>query len=109
VARSQKHPWRNTIVTLAVLGPVVAAVIYNSFQVSDYECSVCITFFGRESCRTVNAKTEKEGIAAAIDNACATLASGVTETMRCQRTTPTKASCRSLVAGGSERPTLGTF
>jgi hypothetical protein len=107
MARLQKHPWRNTIITLAVLVPVVAVVVYNSFQVSDYECSVCITFFGRESCRTVNAKTEKEGIAAAIDNACATLASGVTETMRCQRTTPSKASCRSLVAGGSERPRAG--
>jgi hypothetical protein len=109
MARSKRHPWRNTIVTLAFLVPVVAVVIYNSFQVSDYECSVCITFFGRESCRTVNAKTEKEGIAAAIDNACALLASGVTESMRCARTTPSKASCRSLLAGGLERPTLGSF
>jgi hypothetical protein len=109
MAKRKKHPWRNTIVTLAVLVPVAAVVIYNSFQVSDYECSVCITFFGREQCRTVNAKTEKEGIASAIDNACALLASGVTETMRCQRTPPTKASCRSLLAGGSERPTMGSF
>jgi hypothetical protein len=109
MAKPKKHPWRNTIVTLAVLVPVAAVVIYNSFQVSDYECTVCITFFGQEACRTVNAKTEKEGFAAAIDNACALLASGVTETLRCQRTTPTKASCRSLLAGGSERPTLGAF
>ena len=107
--KPKRHPWRNTIVTLAFLVPVASAVVYNSFQVSDYECSVCITFFGRESCRTVNAKTEKEGIAAAIDNACATISSGVTETMRCQRTTPSTASCRSLLAGGMERPTLGAF
>ena len=109
MARPKRHPWRNTIVTLAVLLPVAAVVVYNSFQVSDYECTVCITFFGREACRSVNAKTEKEGVAAAIDNACALLASGVTETMRCQRTTPTSASCRSLVAEGSQRPTLGAF
>ena len=109
MARPKKHPWRNTIVTLAFLLPIVAVVVYNSFQVSDYECTVCMTFFGREACRTVNAKTEKEGVAAAIDNACALLASGVTDTMRCQRTTPTKAECRSLVAGGSERAPLGTF
>jgi hypothetical protein len=29
--------------------------------------------------------------------------------MRCQRTTPSTASCRSLLAGGTERPTLGAF
>ena len=92
----KKHPWRNAIVTLAVLAPVIAVVVYSSFQVSDYECEVCIAFEGREACRTVTGKTEEEGLRTAIDNACALLASGVTDSLRCQRTTPRKAECHPL-------------
>ncbi len=92
----RKHPWRNTIVTLGFLGPVFGYVIYSSFQVSDFECRVCIDFEGRKVCRTVTGKTEVEGMRTAIDNACAHVSSGVTDTLRCQRTTPTSASCRPI-------------
>ncbi len=93
----RKHPWRNALVTLAVLGPVMAVVIYTSFQVSDFQCEVCMTFGGGSVCRTVTGKTEEEGMRTGIDNACAQLSSGVTETLRCQRTMPTKAECKRLV------------
>ena len=42
-----KHPWRNTIVTLACCCRSSAVVVYSSFHVSDYECEVCMTFEGR--------------------------------------------------------------
>ncbi len=93
---SRKHPWRNALVTLGFLGPLCAYIVYSSFQVSDYECTVCMPFGGNEVCRTVTGKTEVEGLRTAIDNACAHLTSGVTETMRCQRTTPASATCREL-------------
>ena len=93
---AKKHPWRNAIVTLAVLLPIAAVVIYSSFQVSDFECEVCIAFEGHETCRTVTGKTEQEGLRTGIDNACALLASGVTDTLRCTRTMPKKAVCRPL-------------
>lgn len=93
----------------AVLIPVIGFVVYSSFQVSDYECEVCIRFEGREACRTVTAQSEGEGLRSAIDNACALLASGVTDTMRCSRTDPAKAACRRLVDDPSDRPTLGAF
>ena len=92
----RKQQWRNMAVTLGFLVPVFAYVIYSSFQVSDYECTVCMPFAGREVCRTVTGKTEVEGLRTAIDNACAHLSSGVTETLRCQRTKPTTANCRKL-------------
>ena len=92
----RKHPFRNAVVTLAFLVPIVSYVVYYSFQVSDYECEVCMTFAGQDSCRTVTGKTQEEGMRTGIDNACALLASGVTETMRCQRTTPRKAGCKRL-------------
>jgi hypothetical protein len=94
--RPKRHPFRNALVTLAVLLPIGAYVVYSSFQVSDFECEVCMTFGGQDTCRTVTGKTEEEGLRTGIDNACALLASGVTETLRCQRTMPRKAGCRPL-------------
>ncbi len=92
----KKHPWRNAAVTVGFLGPVFGYVIYSSFQVSDFECTVCMDFAGRSICRTVTGKTEVEGLRTGIDNACANLTSGVTETLRCQRTTPREARCKTL-------------
>ncbi len=97
VVRQGQRRWRHTVAAVAVLLPVAVVVVYSSFHVSDYECEVCITFDGREECRTVTGKTEQEGLQTGVSNACALLASGVTDTMRCARTQPTKARCRQLV------------
>jgi hypothetical protein len=94
--RPRRHPWRNAIVTLAVLLPVGGYVVWSSFQVSDYECDVCITFGGRDACRTVAGKTEEEAMRGALNNTCALLSSGVTDTLRCERTTPRKLECRAV-------------
>lgn len=93
---AKKHPWRNALVSLAVLAPVVGYVIWASFHVSAFECRVCMTFEGRDVCRTVTGATEVEGLRTGIDNACAQLASGVTDSLRCQRTPPRTAGCRPL-------------
>lgn len=91
--------WKSTLATVAVLVPVMAFVVYSSFFVSEYECQVCIDFEGHSDCRTVKAATEAEAMRGAIDNTCAQLSSGVTDTMRCSRTEPSKASCRPLGDG----------
>jgi len=96
--RPRRHPWRNTLVTLAVLLPVAGYVVYSSFQVSDFECEVCITFGGRDVCRTVAGKTQEDSLRGAITNACALLAGGVTETLRCERTVPRKSECRHVTS-----------
>ena len=95
----RRHPWRNALVTLGVLLPVIGYVVYSSFHVSDFECEVCITFNGRDACRTVAGKTQEDSMRGAITNTCAQLASGVTDSMHCERTAPRKAECR-RVAGG---------
>ncbi len=92
----KKRRHRNAIAAVVVLLPVIAVVVYSSLHVSDYECEVCISFDGRQACRTVTGKTEQEGLRSATDNACALLASGVTDTLACTRTPPSKAECRRL-------------
>jgi hypothetical protein len=90
-----KRRWHtSTLAFLAILVPVGAYVVYSSFQVSTFECDVCVAFHGNETCRTVTGATEAEGIRTGIDNACALLASGMTEIMKCGRTEPSKAVCR---------------
>ncbi len=94
--KPKKHPWRNTVVTLGFLLPVFGYVVYSSFHVSKFECTVCMDFAGGSVCRTTTGATEAEGLRTAVDNACAMLTSGVTETLRCQRTTPRSASCEEI-------------
>jgi hypothetical protein len=85
---------RRTLMTLGVLLPVVIYVVYSSFHAADVACEVCIAFEGRDACRTVASKTAEESTRGAITNTCALLASGVTDTLRCERTKPRKVECR---------------
>lgn len=95
----RKRSWRNLAAAAVVLVPVVAVVVLSSFRVSDYECEVCMRFDGREVCRSAAAETEVEARRSAADNACAILTSGVTNTLRCTRSAPTRARCRALSPG----------
>jgi len=74
----------------------MALVIYRSLYVAGYQCEVCIQFGGNSACRTVEGPTEQEARTGAINNTCAQLASGVTDTMACERTSPLKLNCAPL-------------
>jgi hypothetical protein len=80
-------------VTLAALIGIVTFVVLASLNVGGVRCEVCITFNGREACRSVDGDTEADAHMAAVTNACALIASGVTDTVACQRTAPTKTHC----------------
>jgi len=51
---------------------------------------VCVTFNGRTECRTASGSTEAEAQRTAIQNACALLASGMTDSIACDRSAPTR-------------------
>ena len=78
----------------AVLISIVGFVVWSSLHVGGVRCEVCIAFGGRQACRAVDGATEEETLTAARTNTCALLASGVTETMACERTPPLSSSCR---------------
>ena len=80
-------------VALAALLGVGGFVIYTSLGVGDVRCEVCIEFDGRTGCRAVDGASEDEAMAAARTNVCAHLASGVTDTMACERTSPVSSRC----------------
>jgi len=80
-------------VTLLALGAIIGVVVWSSFQTGHSRCEVCMTFEGQQVCRTVDGSSEDEARRAAITNACAFLASGVTRTMACERGTPVREQC----------------
>jgi len=67
----------------------VAALMYTSLQgVTGHRVEVCMTFNGRDNCRTARGNTEAEAKRTATDNACADITSGMTQIVACQNTTP---------------------
>ncbi len=47
-----------------------------------------MAYQGRTNCRIVTAKSEQAALRSAANNACAEIASGVTDTMRCEQSSP---------------------
>jgi hypothetical protein len=69
---------------------VVGFVVYSTLSTSTgrIRCAVCITFRGNQSCRTAAARTRELALRAATENACALVASGVTDSNQCHETPP---------------------
>lgn len=67
---------------------LVALIAYSTLHGPRYRVEVCMAYQGRSSCRTVSAKSEQAALRSATDNACADIASGVTDSMRCEQSEP---------------------
>ena len=91
VSRSRRRTF--TWIGFAALALFMALVIYRSFHVASYQCRVCMTFQGQQGCGTVEAQTEHEARSGAINNACAQISSGVTDSMACERGQPLAVDC----------------
>ena len=74
----------STLVVLAFVG----ILAYSSMSGTKYRVNVCVNFNGRTECRTASADSREHAQRAAQSNACGLLASGVTETMRCEQMDP---------------------
>ena len=87
---------RGTKLAIAVgFALFLAMLVYSSLRLGRVTVEVCVEFNGRPGCSTAAAPTEEEAIRTATDNACALLASGMTESIACSRTPPV--SIRRLV------------
>ena len=76
--------WLGIVFAAAVL----TVIIWSTFRQERVSCRVCVTFNGRQDCRTASATNRQEAQRTAISNACALLASGVTESLQCENTKP---------------------
>ncbi|HEY7392054.1 MAG TPA: hypothetical protein VH640_26285 [Bryobacteraceae bacterium] len=73
---------------IAFVAVVLAFIAFSSFHQERVTARVCLTFNGRQDCRTASATNRQEAQRTAISNACGLLASGVTESIQCENTKP---------------------
>jgi len=84
---------KTTKATLVFLVLFIGLVVYLSTRVAHQECRVCVTFNGRTLCRTAASGTEKAAIESAVTSACSGLASGMTDSIKCENTRPDSVAC----------------
>jgi hypothetical protein len=75
-------------IAIAFVVLVVGLVISTTFQGERVRVEVCMAFKGHRDCRTAQAANRQEALRTAVTNACAQLASGVTESGQCENTPP---------------------
>jgi hypothetical protein len=59
-----------------------------SFSQRKVRVEACVEYRGRTECRTAAGPTEEAALRTAVQTACAILASGMTDSMECDRTPP---------------------
>jgi len=73
---------------IAFVVVVIGFLIYSSMHLAQARVEVCMSFNGQTACRTASADTREHAVRAATSNACSMIASGVTDTMACERSNP---------------------
>lgn len=79
---------KTVVIGVAFVVAFLIALVYTTMGTNPYRCEVCISFHNRSACRTAGAPTEAQALRAATENACAQIASGVTDSMACENTPP---------------------
>jgi len=78
------------LIGLLFLVLVIGAIVYSTMSLAAHRIEVCMEFHGAVSCRTAKAATREAALRRAISNACAMIASGVTDSLACERSDPQK-------------------
>lgn len=55
---------------------------------SRFRVEVCMQFNGQVNCRVASGATQDAAMRTAVSNACALIASGMTDSQQCERSTP---------------------
>ncbi|HEY7211797.1 MAG TPA: hypothetical protein VH477_16115 [Bryobacteraceae bacterium] len=77
---------------MILVAALIALIAWSTLRGPRYRLTLCMSYAGRSACRTVSAKTEEAAIRSATENACADIASGVTDTMKCEQAQPQSVS-----------------
>ena len=85
---------RAGLVGLLLILSVIAYVLMGSLSVSAHRCEVCMKYRGQSQCRTVEAATIEMAREGAMQNACAFISGGVTDSLACHRETPVSEKCQ---------------
>jgi hypothetical protein len=76
-----------------LMAVTIGLVLQSVLRARKHECEVCVTYRGATMCRSAEGATREEAARTAAENACAFLASGMTESIQCQNTPPDSERC----------------
>ncbi len=90
--KKRGYPLKKPAVLLgiALAAVVLGVLVYSSLGLRQYRVEVCIEFQGRQACRTASGATREAARRTATDNACALISNGMTESIACSNTPPSK-------------------
>lgn len=71
------------VIVVGVLG-MIGLMYYSSMNLGTHRVEVCVEYQGRQSCKTASGETRENAIRTATSNACAFVASGMTDSMACE-------------------------
>jgi hypothetical protein len=66
----------------------IGLLVYLTLGQKHYRVEVCVAYLGRTECRTASAATKQQAQRTATENACALIASGMTDSIACANTPP---------------------
>jgi hypothetical protein len=68
----------------------IVVLVYSTFSLTRdrHRVEVCMQFEGRTNCRVASGESRDLALRTAIQNACALISSGVTDSQQCERSTP---------------------
>jgi hypothetical protein len=78
------------LVGIFIVAVILGVIVYSSLNLARYRVEVCVAYNGLNNCRTASGETEENALRSAKGNACAAIASGVTDTIGCEGAVPTK-------------------
>ena len=89
--KKKKFPlWAKILIsTVLIVGPAVL-MTFNIVQTQSVSCTVCITYEGTQVCKQASGSTKLECERTGVDNACGSLALGMTYSLRCSSKGPTQ-------------------
>ncbi len=79
---------RKFLFAIAGIVVFVGLLVYMTVGQKRMRVEVCMTYQGRQNCAKASAETREQALRTATTNACALIASGVTDSLACERGTP---------------------
>ena len=83
-----RGPLRTALFTVIAIVIFIGLLIYLTIGQNQHRAEVCVEFQGRKNCRVAAGSTREQALRTATDNACATITSGMTESMSCGNKPP---------------------
>lgn len=84
------------LISIIVLG-LIGLLTYKMLSLGQVQCGLCVEFNGKRQCTKAYGPNRSAALEEAHRNACATLTSGVTEVLACNRSPDLKVECQGSI------------